>query len=125
MHARELPAPVVTTPSGDRLHACRCDVVGVAEARGEYRLVTTTRIASGVRLFQLEGEIVRVPTRYSVQIGRDMHLDAGSEHGLQEVFERFFFRFMNHHCEPATMILGRDVIALRDMAAWELSLIHI
>lgn len=101
------------------LHRCCCDLVGVLETAGEYRLVTVRPIAAGERLFRLEGEETPIPTRYSVQIGTHTHLDSGSECGLAEVFDRYFWRFMNHHCAPATMIRGRDVIALRALAPME------
>ncbi|MBI3504528.1 MAG: SET domain-containing protein [Proteobacteria bacterium] len=97
------------------MHPTQCEVVGVAEVDGELRLVTMRSVAAGERLFELEGDLVTVPTRYSVQVGKSLHLDAGSEYPLEEVYARFYWRFMNHHCEPATMIRGRDVIALRDL----------
>jgi hypothetical protein len=121
MHARPVSDEETTATSHpfDRLHGCGCDVVGIAEADGEYRLVTITAVAAGERLFRLEGDEVPAPTRYSIQVGKDVHLDAGSGRHRDEVFAWFFWRFMNHHCEPATMIRGRDVIALRDLVRWE------
>jgi hypothetical protein len=120
MHERRHPVerPSTEIPGG-RVHPTRSDVVAVAEANGEFRLVTIRAVAAGARLFELEGDVFRAPTRYSVQIGEDLHLDAGGAHQLGEVFDRFFFRFMNHHCEPSTMIRGRDVIALRDLKPFE------
>jgi len=112
-------APKVRPTDIGLLHRCCRDVVGVLEAAGEYRLVTVQPIAAGDLLFRIEGEETRVPTRYSVQVGKGTHIDSGSDCGMDEVLDRYFWRFMNHHCEPATMIRGRDVIALRDLAPME------
>lgn len=101
------------------LHGCRCGLVGVLETAGEYRLVTVQPVAAGELLFRIEGEETPIPTRYSVQVGTGAHIDSGSDCGMAEVLDRYFWRFMNHHCEPATMIRGRDVIALRDLVPME------
>ncbi len=103
----------------DAVQPCQCDLVGVAHAHGEYRLVVLKATAAGTVLFRVLGDETPVPTRYSVQIGKELHLDSGSGARTEDVVFRYFWRFMNHHCEPTTMIRGREVVALRDIAPWE------
>lgn len=101
------------------VHACRSDWVGVVRAARAYRLVAVTRIAAGHRLFRIEGATTHRPSRYSVQIGETLHIDLGSGHSTEEMLDRYFWRFMNHGCDPNTVIRRRNVIALRDIAPWE------
>lgn len=93
--------------------------IGVLRAGGEFRLVALTPIAATTRLYCIEGEVTAIPTRYSVQIGPDTHIDLSPDYDLYEILDRYYWRFMNHHCEPNTRIRDRDVIALRDIDVWE------
>ncbi|GDY28994.1 SET domain-containing protein-lysine N-methyltransferase [Gandjariella thermophila] len=87
--------------------------VAVLRSGGEYTLVTRAGLAEGSWLFTLDGELTDAPTRYSVQLGPALHLDLPDTYGLEEIMDRFYWRFMNHSCEPNAMIRGRDVFALR------------
>jgi len=107
-----------TRPIGP-VRACRCESLGIAHENGEHRLVAVQPIAEGKTIFRLEGEITAKPTRYSVQIGKTLHLDSGSAHAMDDVFDRYYWRFMNHACDPSAVIRGGEVIARRDIAPWE------
>ena len=50
-------------------------LVGVLVEQSERRLVTAQPIAAGTVLFRIEGFETRTPTKYSLQVGRDLHLD--------------------------------------------------
>jgi hypothetical protein len=76
-------------------------------------------IRAGERLFTIEGEQTTTATRYSVQIGENLHIDLCGVHCTEEILDRYFWRFMNHSCEPNSLIRDRDVIALRDIQPWE------
>jgi len=95
------------------------DVVGVLVTHDERRLVTVRAVSAGEKLFYLEGRVTTTPTRYSVQIGRGLHIDQDDTRNAGERMGRYFFRFMNHHCEPSTEIRDRYVIARRDIAEGE------
>lgn len=101
------------------LHRCQSRNVGVVRAAGECRLVATHSIASGERLFTIEGELTTRPSRYSLQIGENLHIDLGNGHGTEEILERYFWRFMNHSCDPNALIREREVVAWRDIKPWE------
>jgi SET domain-containing protein len=91
----------------------------VIRTAGEYRLVTTEPVAANMYLFSLDGEVSGTPTRYTVQIDESRHIDLPDECRIEEVLDRFFWRFMNHSCEPNTMIRGRDVISLVPIEPWQ------
>jgi hypothetical protein len=93
--------------------------VAVLRSHGEYTLVSRERLAQGGWLFTLDGEVTEVPTRYSVQLDHATHLDLPDTYGLEEIMDRFYWRFMNHSCEPNAVIRGRDVFALRDIGPRE------
>lgn len=87
--------------------------VAVVRADSQYRLVANRPTAAGERLFTIEGETVRTPTRYTVQIGRTTHVDVPGEYDFEAVLDRFYWRFMNHGCDPTVAVRGRDVIGLK------------
>jgi hypothetical protein len=94
-------------------------LVGVLVEQSERRLVTTTAIAEGTVLFRIEGHETRTPTKYSLQVGKDLHLDQRGARDANDRVRRFYWRYMNHACAPTTRILDREVIAARDIAALE------
>ena len=98
---------------------CHSECVAVAKSGGGCHLVAVRPIKAGETLFQMEGVTTRQPTRYSLQIGGDLHL--ATEDGLSpdEIFDRYFWRVLNHSCEPNTVIRSRQVIAIRDIGPWE------
>jgi hypothetical protein len=93
--------------------------VGVVRVAGEYCLVAARAFVAGERLFRMEGEPSPRPTRYTVQIGDGSHLEVSPGLTQEQLLDRYFWRFMNHSCDPNTFIQGRDVLALRDVAPWE------
>lgn len=100
------------------VRGCRSDFVGVVRADRAYRLVAVRPVAAGARLFQIEGEKTDQPTRYSVQIGENLHVDLGAGHSGEEILDRYFWRFMNHSCEPNTLLRSQEVIASHDIEPW-------
>jgi hypothetical protein len=76
-------------------------------------------IAAGTTLFRISGRETAVPTRFSLQIDRDRHLDQDDARNIDDLVQHFFWRYMNHHCEPTTEIRGLAVIAGRDIAPGE------
>ena len=93
--------------------------LGVLRIQAEYRLIASSTIAPGTFLFRIEGDVTRFPTRYSVQIGHSTHIDISGDHDLQEILDYFYWRFMNHHCEPNTVVRECGVFALREIHPWE------
>lgn len=85
---------------------------------GHRRLVTTRPFTAGEEILALDGVVRSTPTRYSIQIGLDRHLD-----GMGPVDAT------NHHCDPGAFIdfsdPGRIVLrTLRDLSVGDEVSIH-
>jgi hypothetical protein len=125
MKQRPTASRALKPPSTDEPHlpgtVLRTDnpLVGVLVEHAERRLVATQSIAAGTVLFRIEGFETRTPTKYSLQVGRDLHLDQRGARDATDRVRRFYWRYMNHACEPNTRIVDRQVVALRDIAALE------
>lgn len=101
-----------------RAHASTVSVEIEWDAEGRRRLVMIEPIESGGEILPLEGTVRRTPTRYSIQIGEDEHLDGM---GLIDA--------TNHHCDPSAFVdfSDRDRIvlrALRDLSVSDEVSIH-
>lgn len=93
--------------------------VAVVRRDGEFHLLSTRAVGPGELLFLVEGTLTSVATRYSVQVGPSLHVDLPAGLGLEEVLDTFYWRFMNHSCEPNVAVRGRDVRSLRNIEQWE------
>ena len=103
----------------DTLLRCDSDVVGVLEQDGHHRLVAIKDIPKGTTLFRLIGRDRKTPTKYSVQVSATIHLDPDCTRDKAELVRRYYFRFLDHACEPTVQIRDREVIAVRDIAEGE------
>ena len=95
---------------------CDSDVVGVLVTRTGRHLIAIRPIAEGARVFALTGREIPMPTRYSVQVGASLHLDQDCARDEFDLVRRYFWRYLDHSCEPTTFIRDREVIAVRDIA---------
>ena len=68
-------------------------------------LFTTKNIEKGKTIFTLEGKILSKPNKYSIEIGKNLHIidKWGS--------------YLNHSFQPNTKIEGKNVVALKDIRA--------
>ena len=108
-------APLPAHPPGALL---RCDsaLVGVLVTPDGRHLIALCPIAEGATLFSLSGREIPAPTRYSVQVGPSLHLDQDCARDITDVVRRYFWRYLDHACDPAVIIRDREVIAVRDIA---------
>jgi hypothetical protein len=90
--------------------------VAVVRADGEYRLVANRPLMEGELLFTIDGELTATPNRYTVQIDRDTHVDVPGEYDFEAILDRFYWRFMNHSCDPTVCVRGRAVISLKPVS---------
>lgn len=70
-------------------------------------------IQPGELLFPVEGRRTRTPSKYSVQIDTEWHLDPGVGPGIHEAMDAQFWRFMNHSCDPNVLLREQRVVGLR------------
>jgi hypothetical protein len=93
--------------------------VGVVRSAGEYTLILTQRVDKDTHLFDIDGELTRTPNRFTVQVDLGLHVDLPQRYGFEYILDRFFWRFMNHSCEPSAVIRGRRVFSLRPIEPWQ------
>lgn len=113
-HAASTPSDLPHPPGA--VIATDYELVGVLVEQEQRRLIAIRPIRAGTAIFQLEGRETAIATRYSVQIGRDVHLDPDDvTYPLDRVRSRSWM-YLNHHCEPSAWIHDRVLLALRDIA---------
>lgn len=96
-----------------------CEHLGVLITHDWRRLVAIRPISAGTKIFTVTGRESPIPTRHSIQVGAGVHVDMDDVHDPTEAMRRYFWRFMDHACDPNTVIRHRNVIARRDIAAGE------
>lgn len=96
-----------------------CPAVGVLVEETQRRLVAARPIAAGAEIFTLVGRETRVATRYSIQVGPEMHLDSDDLPTDAERVRDRYWMYLNHSCAPSAWVRGLSVIALRDIAPGE------
>lgn len=107
-------APAVVAP----IRPCASQQVGIMHAGDAYRLVAVRPIPSGTRLFQIDGVETSYPTRHSLQIDADLHINSPIGISQADVFDQYFWRFLNHSCTPNATIRDLTLVTLSDIAQW-------
>lgn len=97
----------------------RPGLLKVVRAQGTRRAVAARSVGAGAVLAHLDGEVVSRPSRHSVQIGPDAHLDGAMDDAGAEGSLRRPWRYLNHSCDPNAAVRGRTLVALRPIAAGE------
>lgn len=103
----------------DSIHTCRDGHVVVVLVAGEYALLAAKPIRAGETLFVIEGEARDLPSRHSLQMGENLHIDIGPDRSPEEILDRCYWQFLKHSCDPNTVVRGRAVIALRPIHPWD------
>jgi hypothetical protein len=95
--------------------------VVVRQVGPQQRLFAVARFAPGAPVIPVSGELTAHPSRYSVQIGRRRHIDIPGSAALSPARLRALYpwRFLNHSCEPNTVLRGREFVALRPIEPGE------
>jgi hypothetical protein len=109
----ELPHPVGAVLLTD------CASVAVLVEPHQRRVIAIQPIAAGSFICRIEGRETASPSRYSLQVGRDRHLDPDDTHDPLDRVRRRFWRYLNHHCEPNAVIRDRALLATRDISPGE------
>jgi hypothetical protein len=113
------PTAIDPSPTSTRLDQTAerpCEVRDAAHGSGVF---ATRDIARGARILSIEGRLQDHPTRYSIQLGESMHIEASSDLAPLEMRERHPWRFLNHACDPNARVQGRLLIARRPIRAGE------
>lgn len=92
--------------------------VRAARIDGIYRAVARQNIPAGELVLLINGTLVDRPSRWTIQIGARRHITA-RDLPLKEMLRRYPWRFTNHSCDPNSCVVGRRLVALRDIRAGE------
>lgn len=93
--------------------------VRAAQTGGGYGLFATEAVAAGEWIVRIEGEVRSRPSRFSIQIGQDRHIDVSEGSSLEEMLANHCWWFVNHCCEPNATIRDREIVAVRAIGAGE------
>lgn len=110
----------LSLPATGTLLVCDSALVGIRVARNGRHLIAIRPIAQGTRIFTITGREIAAPTRYSVQVGASLHLDQDCARDELDLVSRYFWRYLDHSCEPTSVIRDREVMAIRDIAEGDL-----
>lgn len=85
--------------------------VVVRSSRGQLAAFASADFAVDDPVVVIKGRSTTIPTRYTLQVGPDEHIDANPLPGTVGGYPEW--RFLNHACEPNTMLRGRVLVARR------------
>lgn len=93
----------------------------VVRTDGQLRVVASRAFRAGERLMVLEGVLTAKPSRYSVQVDEDVHVEVPeqAEVDADATIHRYPWRSLNHACDPNARISGRELLAMRPIARGE------
>lgn len=104
--------PVPTDPCASRR-------VGVALKDGVHRVIATEPIAAGAVILEIHGVFVDRPSKYSVQVEENLHVELPGVEGLAQEPDRHPWRYLNHSCEPNASLVGLKLVCVRAIHRWE------
>ena len=107
---------VTTNSTSDSMELLRAAVL-VARVNGGRHLIASEAVAVGTMILELDGIIMDVPDRYSVQVGRNEHLRPPAH--AADGDDAYLWRYLNHSCEPNAAFAGRRLVAVRSIRAGE------
>jgi len=93
--------------------------IAVSQLNGEFRVVALTRFEPGDIVMKISGLICTKPNRYSVQVGRSIHVYPPDSVGRENGHDRYLWRFVNHSCKPNTAVMRKRLVSILPIAAGE------
>ncbi|MCO6500381.1 MAG: SET domain-containing protein-lysine N-methyltransferase [Vicingus serpentipes] len=88
--------------------------LSIAKNKNENQLITNRELIKEEIILNFKGDITSQPSKYSIQIGKNEHLDVPERKmGTPD----YYWAFLNHSCAPNTYIKNKRLIALTDIPA--------
>ena len=98
----------------DTAHIPQVEVTG---GKGARHVLALRAFAAGEVILGFEGLIVDSPTRMTLQLDEDSHLDVPHHLSAEQVREDFPWQFLNHSCAANGVLRGRQLAALSPIEA--------
>src|SRR4051794_14965193 len=78
-----------------------------------YHVRAQKTFAPGETILRIEGEQRDFPSRHTIQLGLDLHIEAPPLRSLDDVEGRSVWRYLNHSCDANAVVQGREVVAVK------------
>ena len=89
--------------------------VEVVDSDGHRALQARKCFRVGDVILTVRGDLKDRPTKYSIQVSEDLHMEPCELPSGQTYFDDYLWPFLNHGFEPNARMNGRDLIALKDI----------
>ena len=91
--------------------------IEVLDDAGHRSLCARRVFTKGESILEVRGDVIKQASRYSIQVSSDLHIEPSVLPDNIEFFDDYLWPFLNHGFEPNAMMQGRQLIAIRDIAA--------
>lgn len=85
-------------------------MIDVIETQHGRAAIATTPIAAGTDLGELQGEHRSTPSRWTLQIGPDVHVEPAPD---------TWWRYADHSCRPSAAVVDRRIVTVLALAPGE------
>jgi hypothetical protein len=93
--------------------------VGIVLKDGACGVLATEPIDTGEVILEIHGVFVDRPSKYSVQVEDNLHVELPGVEGLTQEPDRHPWRYLNHSCNPNAALVGLKLVALRPIRQWD------
>ena len=90
--------------------------VDVHDNAGHRSLIAKRIFAPGELILDVKGKALKVASRYSIQIDRDIHIEPDALPEGLSGYDHYLWPFLNHSFEPNTRMSGRALIAVKEIS---------
>ncbi len=87
--------------------------VEVSPANGSHRLTALRPMPAGTVILAVSGVFVDRPSKYSIQVDDNLHIEASSGQLSPPDQGCHPWRFLNHSCDPNAILVGLQLIAIK------------
>ena len=99
--------------SSSQIEAMKNAPVAMARSNGNYFSIAIETIQADSLILTLVGWIFSTPTRYSIQLDWDCHIDWDREGNLEKSLDLYAYQFTNHSCAPNMLLRDGSFHAIK------------
>ena len=93
--------------------------IEVRDDSGHGSLRARIDFCRGDTILEVRGDVVHIPSRYSIQVDINDHVEPGLVPEGLDAHDDYLWPFLNHGFEPNSMMEGKKLVAIVDIAAGE------
>jgi hypothetical protein len=80
---------------------------------GHHKVIANALYAPGDRILRFDGELSDKPSRTSIQLNENEHVNAPAGISTERAIQAHPFIFLNHSCDPSAVQRGDELFAIR------------